>query len=312
MRKSKSLCFVFLLLTFLKAGSQTNTYFPFPDSNAVWHEHFHSNNSGTDSHYQYGYLGGDTVLNNKTWHKVYQDANCLVNPVMSYSNSILMGALREDSAKRIYYYNMNTSFVNAQKDSIYKLYDFSKQIGDTIKFGSFPYYYYNYLVLDSIDSAYTHNKYRKRYHLSPGNETWIEGIGSLRGLFTVINPALTCYCIQELFCYRDNDTSYYIKPPYIDCYNLSAGIDNKTNIEKAITIAPNPFSSNAIIKTNTELQNASLVIYNSIGEAVKQMNNLNGKAIPLDCNDLAPGLYFIKLVQGYEILAFKKIILLEK
>ena len=312
MRKPFGLCFIFILLIFFKTESQTNTYFAFPDSNAVWHEHFHSNNSGTDSHYQYGYLGGDTVLNNKTWHKIYQEVNCLVNPVMTYSNSVLMGALREDSAKRIYYYNMNTSFVNAQKDSVYKLYDFSAQIGDTIKFGPFPYYYYNYLVLDSIDSAYTYNKYRKQYHLSPGNETWIEGIGSLRGLFTVINPALTCFCIQELFCYRDNDTSYYIKPPYIDCYNLSAGIINSTNIEMAITISPNPFSSEAVLKTNTELKNASLVIYNSIGQSIKQMNDLNGRSIPVNCSELSPGMYFIKLIQENKILSNEKIFLLEE
>jgi uncharacterized repeat protein (TIGR03803 family) len=75
------------------------------------------------------------------------------------------------------------------------------------------------------------------------------------------------------------------------------------------TISPNPFSGQTTLQANDRFENASLVIFNSIGQLVKQMDDLSGETIIFDRDNLPEGLYFIRLTQGNKVIAMDKLLI---
>ena len=77
------------------------------------------------------------------------------------------------------------------------------------------------------------------------------------------------------------------------------------NDDNAITgnwnIYPNPFSSTAIIETETPLPNAMFMLFDVVGKPVKQIQLTNSKT-EITREDLASGVYI------YEIISENKII----
>ncbi|MBK7692406.1 MAG: T9SS type A sorting domain-containing protein [Bacteroidetes bacterium] len=60
---------------------------------------------------------------------------------------------------------------------------------------------------------------------------------------------------------------------------------------------PNPFSTQTILQCNTLVYNATLLVYNSLGQQVKQQNHLYGKEIKLYRENLPAGMYTIQVKQ---------------
>jgi photosystem II stability/assembly factor-like uncharacterized protein len=71
---------------------------------------------------------------------------------------------------------------------------------------------------------------------------------------------------------------------------------------------PNPFSFETTIQANINLNSATLSIYNALGQEVKTINNISGKEITLQRDNLPEGIYFIRLVEGDKIIANGKLI----
>jgi len=206
----------FSFLIFLSYCSFGQNYHKFPVSNAIWSELHTWDDGFKNKHYQYG-IFGDTIINTLLFHKLYIENNSVPDTIMTINNSSLIGAIREDSLKKIYFYNISCSSVPT--DSIYKLYDFSLNVGDTIKFNNHTYSFpYSYFVVDSIASVMVDKQYRKQYFFSESDDSWIEGIGSIRSLLSTITPYPTCYCVYEMICYKNNDTIFYVNPNYNNCY----------------------------------------------------------------------------------------------
>src|ERR1051325_5159377 len=63
----------------------------------------------------------------------------------------------------------------------------------------------------------------------------------------------------------------------------------------SIIISPNPFSTLTTLQTSISLDNATLILFNSFGEQVKQLENISGNEIILQIENLPSGLYFIQL-----------------
>jgi hypothetical protein len=87
----------------------------------------------------------------------------------------------------------------------------------------------------------------------------------------------------------------------------ATGIAGHT-IETEVTVFPNPFSEQVTLRTETHLQNASLTLNNSLGQMIKQINNISGTEVVLLRERLPAGVYFLRLVQEGIIIAAKKII----
>ena len=90
---------------------------------------------------------------------------------------------------------------------------------------------------------------------------------------------------------------------------LSVGdlaIDNKKEI---ISVYPNPFSSSTTLRTTTEFQESTLMVYNSYGLIVKQINNITGQIINFQRDNLPAGIYFIRMINEKNEITKSKFII---
>lgn len=95
---------------------------------------------------------------------------------------------------------------------------------------------------------------------------------------------------------------------YIQCYTNSISLKEEP-LTQSISIYPNPFSEFTNINTTSLLKNTCLTVYNVFGQQVQQIPNISGQTINFPRNNIASGIYFIKLTQeGKTILNDKLII----
>ncbi|MPM26900.1 hypothetical protein SDC9_73405 [bioreactor metagenome] len=64
-------------------------------------------------------------------------------------------------------------------------------------------------------------------------------------------------------------------------------------INNEIAVSPNPCSDNLMISVENGFSNGSLIIYNSFGQIVLQLENVSGTTVSVDSRDLSAGVYFI-------------------
>ncbi|MFL5765672.1 MAG: T9SS type A sorting domain-containing protein [Bacteroidia bacterium] len=89
--------------------------------------------------------------------------------------------------------------------------------------------------------------------------------------------------------------------------DLTTGLNDMESGDN-FTIYPNPFSTQVTLKTDMLFKYADLVIYNSLGQQVKQVNNISGDEYTLDLSEFASGVYFIKVADGNKTMRTQKII----
>jgi len=93
--------------------------------------------------------------------------------------------------------------------------------------------------------------------------------------------------------------------------NPLTSVQNYKEKESHFTLFPNPFSTQTTIQSDHFIQNGSLTIYNSLGEVVSQINNINGQSVIIERGYLANGLYFIRLTEGSHEMMLKKVIVVD-
>jgi hypothetical protein len=76
-----------------------------------------------------------------------------------------------------------------------------------------------------------------------------------------------------------------------------------------LILFPNPFSFEATLKTDINLRNVTLTIYNTFGQVIKIIKNISGQEIKLSRDDLQIGIYFIRLTQDNKIIATDKFVI---
>ena len=90
----------------------------------------------------------------------------------------------------------------------------------------------------------------------------------------------------------------------------TTGINNyEQNINPRISIFPNPFSTQTTLQTNMIFKNATLTVYNSYGQIVKQIEYISGQTVSLHRDNLPMGLYFIHLTQDNKTITTDKLII---
>lgn len=89
---------------------------------------------------------------------------------------------------------------------------------------------------------------------------------------------------------------------------LGTGIANR-KVENTVSIAPNPFSTNTTITFNTEVQNATVKVFDVVGKEVKVVN-FSGKDFTLEKGDLNAGIYSVKIIASNQsVIANQKIVI---
>jgi len=321
---------ILYLLIIVSSGLSAQKYVPFPTENAQWNIHYKE----TDAWLSYGViksiilnyvLQGDTIINTKTYQKLY-----LKTISSGLVEMKLKGLIREEN-KRVYLIDLTregymsqvkqlSSNVKSQMEQFLKfddnvellLYDFNKnQLGDTLSSASF----FGGKII-AIDSVLIQNSYRKRYKISWFKDEYvIEGIGSVSGgLFGTITPLLTSmYNYEwEFVCYSQNDECIYKNPDYVDCNSTVKWSDALSNpvMNTHITVSPNPVQGSSIIKWDVSKSNlyTTLVITDVLGKSIKTLNVSGKTEISISRGDFTKGLYIARLVSDKGSEATVKII----
>jgi hypothetical protein len=210
----------------------------FPTSDAIW-------NIQLDRLYFYG-LSGDTLIEDKSYNKLYllYDTDLNIDSRDKY-----VGGFRQED-KKVWFRPSRDFFYLLYNDSPYPeetiLYDFSKNVGDTIWHNSIIFGSH-WAMKDStaasiITSIDMDEQNHKIYHvelyefydgalsrISLRRESWIEGIGGIyHGLFWFLSMRPTCICPDyRLVCFKQgNEIKYTNNPDCNSCFECSVpGVD---------------------------------------------------------------------------------------
>jgi hypothetical protein len=88
---------------------------------------------------------------------------------------------------------------------------------------------------------------------------------------------------------------------------ITTSIDELVN-NQTLVIFPNPFVSETTIKRAGNFQNASLAIFNSSGQQVKQLSGISGESYTLPRGNLSKGIYLIRITQDNKLIASDKLL----
>lgn len=171
-------------------------------------------------------------------------------------------------------------------DSVYLLYDFSLELGDTA-FIYNPLYGINTIsmVVTDVDSVILLGKYHKTLEFNY-LDFWIEGIGNVHGL---LFPGVELVGMSEtLVCYYFEDILIYKNDQYPACFFHSAGLsDNEIVVEVLF--------ENNICKINSPKIIQHVTVFNPIGKLIVE-KPYKSRQISVDLQSQNTGMYFINLL----------------
>lgn len=205
--------FLFLLISLLSisAKAQTSVYHPFPDSAAMWN--IQNSYMCWLSPYNMVYqnysiiISNDTVIGAETYHKlvipVLQTIQSSCAPGTTYLN-VYKGAIRQDTAAR------KVFIVPPTGNTEELLYDFTMQVGDTVRGYIESQQQNNPDRVLSIDSVLVGNSYRKKWNIdNQYSISFIEGIGSTYGLVEYSFSNATDQLMISISCFQQNSQTLY-------------------------------------------------------------------------------------------------------
>lgn len=91
--------------------------------------------------------------------------------------------------------------------------------------------------------------------------------------------------------------------------DFNTSIIKTDNENSVIKIYPNPFSTQITLETDILLKNATIIIYNSYGQVVNEIKNINEQTVSIYRNNIPSGLYFIQLAQDNKIIKTEKLVI---
>jgi hypothetical protein len=310
----KKIIFISLAFAFLKANTQTYQYVPFPTENAVWSESYYYAGENKSIYYEkFAINGEDTIINSIVYKKLF-----LFYTSQFYTDSaICIGGIREEN-KKIFYYGDSVhilkpmiNYNNCNGNEIL-LYDFSLNIGDTIKEECFNGFLT--VVITDIDTMLIGNQLRKVFHFNTPFFNWVEGIGNvnmnyngLGGLLYYVGdiPAKAIWLNNYLICFKQNDTIVYFNSNYSECMPLN--VPEHTIVNEKIVVAPNPSTTQLTFTIPENAINATYTLYD-----MQSISQLTGKAsntqIELNVSNLPRGLYVLKVVTDKQTFTEKVIL----
>lgn len=263
------LFFTISILFTIAAGLKSQNYVPFPIENANWNVFYVGTcqERAPDTLLLKYTINGDTTINELTYKKLCLENGDTINP-----QTKAIGGLREENRK-IYYNGL--TILSSTDDKEYLLYDFTKQIGDTILHN--PQGWFKSVILD-IDSVLIDGVYRKRYkvdnHWYYQNPDYIiEGIGSINnGLLGHISGIPTCGThYWEHICFKENGVVKNLNPVFVDCRAsnlILSSVITRTNSK--IKIYPNPTDQYLHIENNSNENDLTITILDVSGRTISE------------------------------------------
>jgi hypothetical protein len=278
-----------------------------PDSNAIWNVNIVSSDGIPTGNLMYG-LKGDTLINDTLYHKLF----LLADTTLKNENlKEYLGGFRQDS-QRVWFrpkYSNITEFL---------LYDFSGQLNDTIWHRASLYLMYN---LDHeftgssgfsvIQDIYEYNGFKMfvlfSQNIPSEQDEWIDGIGSIYGLFGSIIKFPLSGDTYNLACFKQNDTVKYENN--MECNRCFCGgyigtVGEKDNTD-GIAVFPNPAGNSLSIEVEKPFNSAGIEIIDEKGSVIYSKELFEN---PVNVSNISKGIYFIKIkIDGEDII--KKVII---
>jgi acyl CoA:acetate/3-ketoacid CoA transferase alpha subunit len=101
--------------------------------------------------------------------------------------------------------------------------------------------------------------------------------------------------------------SYYTNI-FLTKLDITTGVEEINNTIEQV-IYPNPFTSTATFQSKSTLKNATAIIYNTLGQEVKQIKNISGSSFNIERDNIPTGLYFINLAEGNKLITTEKLVI---
>jgi hypothetical protein len=296
----KSLLIIMLMMVF--GFSQAQNYHPLVDTNKLWsikHQY------GLTPFSDFTKFQGEETFNGHIYKKVWTTTDT------NLANWNPNGYIREDAGKRVY-----MRYWSGGPDDL--RYDFGVDEGDTVYLFSDPMGIY--FIVDSIDNySLLTGETRKRINLSCfdgpgffiGNDTWIEGMGSLYGVLQSGSCALVGD-MPQLICFEENDTLKYFNTNFTDCY-LITGLRLPESGLESISLFPNP--SDGIISVNVNDQSILPLIMTFSDLTGNQIleKEIKGTGTSINLNEVTDqALVFYQVTGSKGFFAAGKIIVIKK
>lgn len=314
---------LFIIGKVCNTSAQFSTYHHFPDSNAYWIETTEHVSCGIyNTEFDY-FLKGDTVLQGKTYHKIYENygISWAIIPMLCgggsyyylFNNVSFVNAIRDDTVnKKVYLYCRSC----LSHDTL--LYDFNLNVGDTLP--AYNQWYSDYNIISAIDSIKIDSTYNKQFIIgNPAYDSIVEGIGSMSGLLEYIgtnsysSPGLT-----TINCFWQNGVDLLNPSPIPDCepYNGTSiifGIQTINNNTANFIAFPNPCKGIVSIQIQTtNAQDGWLELYTTLGQPIKRIIvQKNVDTYYDDVSNLPNGIYYYTLNCGGINLASKKLVVIK-
>lgn len=294
----------FILLTALGVKSQTPVYHPLPDSNACWNIEMSQGMCflGGWSVEKYSiFISGDTVINGQSYHKLF-------TPFVKFENYSgycqqqnfpgYRGAFRQDiPGKRVF-------FVAPALSDEQLLYDFSLQVGDTVR-GYLQQAFGSADVVTEIDSVLVGDSYRKRWLINPCyNIHLIEGVGSTYGLLQPSPGCATDMAGYEINCFNLDGESVYPETS-TECLLITSTNSQYSDIE-AVRIFPNPSNGSFTVGLPKPENIHEIRIHDMAGNLVFQKQTGNDDSFVV--SGLNRGTYIMTIVDKDNRTASSKMI----
>ena len=262
------------------------------------------------------------MLNNSTWNLVSSNFGGNQNLILGPGTDAVIGSyaykkytdptiystdnyVREDVAAKKVYRNVNGV------DQL--LYDFSLQVGNHITLSDGRDY-----TVSSITNVNVNGGQRRMFYLinyigtfAGHSETWIEGVGSSRH---PLKPAFEMYLSDPYIftsCSAQNGVNVYNsgiangQPTPTDC-SMLLGIEAVPT--QSVVFSPNPFRTQLFVTSNSDFENATIKIFNAVGQLVREINNINSGNVTIERENLACGIYLAQLTQNEKVSSTRKII----
>jgi hypothetical protein len=81
------------------------------------------------------------------------------------------------------------------------------------------------------------------------------------------------------------------------------------NVSNIISVYPNPFSFMTTLHSGKIFNNATMEVYNSLGQKVRQINSINGQKLYFQRDNLPNGFYFVVISENNKVFRTEELIL---
>jgi hypothetical protein len=311
----------FLLLLFAIVSANVFSQSVFPESDAIW------TIQKDNREYYYG-LSGDTIINDTTYNKLYLLNDTTLNIDME---DMYMGGFRQQEQK-VWFRPVCMIYTEGEEsDDEVLLYDFSKNIGDTI--WNVGYIYGGYgsgdpciykssraSIISVIENVF-YDDDKKGYFVSLYRyaDGWahptdlestviIEGIGDIeKGLFMFLHyPPMSEITRFKLACFKQgNEVKYVDNSKCNTCFCYSTA-----GISELKTAPIDVFYKNKAIRIQgpSSVFPCQMDLFTPEGQVLFTKNTISGE-YPIPVAENLSGIYLYQLRKNKEIIKSGKVII---